>query len=158
MSELSWISTELLRELSAQASSVSRRRKNHNFHRDERAPCQRLLNAVEPDSYIPPHRHLEADKDETIVLLSGRLGMLFFDNNGNVVGDAVLDPSAARFGVTIPASMYHGLVSLATGTVFFEAKAGPYRPLSEDERAPWAPSEGDSAAQAYLATLRKRFG
>jgi cupin fold WbuC family metalloprotein len=106
MTEPSWISTELLRDLSVQAASAPRRRKNHNFHRDESAPCQRLLNAVEPDSYIPPHRHMEADKDETIILLSGRLGMLFFDDNGNVLGDAVLDLAASRFGVTIPPSTY----------------------------------------------------
>ena len=157
MSEPTWITTELLRDLTALAAAAPRRRKNHNFHGDESALCQRLLNAVEPDSYIPPHRHLDPSKDETIVLLSGRIGIVFFDESGNVTSDAVLDVSASRFGVSIPSNIYHSLVSLTTGTVFFEAKAGPYAPLSENERAPWAPGENDSAAAAFLATLRRRF-
>lgn len=157
MSEPNWISTEMLRDLTARAMAAPRRRKNHNFHTGEAAPCQRLLNAVEPDSYIPPHRHLDPDKDETIVLLSGRIGIVFFDETGTITGDAVLDVAASRFGVTIPANTYHSLVALTTGSVFFEAKAGPYRPLAENERAPWAPNESDAAAPAYLATLRRRF-
>lgn len=157
MSEPNWISTELLRDLTAQAIAAPRRRKNHNFHTSDEAPCQRLLNALEPDSYIPPHRHLDPAKDETIVLLSGRIGIVFFDGTGKITGDAVLDIAASRFGVTIPPNTYHSLLALTTGSVFFEAKAGPYRPLTENERAPWAPDESDPAASAYLATLRRRF-
>ena len=157
MSEPNWITTDLLRDLTALAAVAPRRRKNHNFHADESARCQRLLNAVEPDSYIPPHRHLDPCKDETIVLLAGRIGIVFFDESGNVTSDAVLDASASRFGVTIPANTYHSLVSLTAGTVFFEAKGGPYAPLSENERAPWAPGENDATAPAFLATLRRRF-
>jgi len=157
MQEINWITTELLRDLTAQAQSSPRKRRNHNFHSDDAAMCHRLLNAIEPDSYVAPHRHLDPNKDETILLLSGRLGIIFFDDSGRVTGDAVLDPAASRFGVTIPAGVYHSLVSLAIGTVFFEAKAGPYQPLSEEERAMWAPLENDSAATAFLTTLLKRF-
>ncbi|MES2356013.1 MAG: WbuC family cupin fold metalloprotein [Pseudomonadota bacterium] len=157
MNEINWITAELLRDLVAQAQSSLRRRKNHNFHADDEAICHRLLNAIEPDSYIPPHRHLDPNKDETILLLSGRLGIVFFDESGNVTSDAVLDPGASRFGVTIPVGMFHSLIGLTPGTVFFETKAGPYHPLTEEERAVWAPLESDGAAVAYLATLRRRF-
>lgn len=152
-----WITTELLRELTLQAQSSPRQRKNHNFHLNDDAHCHRLLNAIEPDSYVAPHRHLDPSKDETIILLSGRIGIVFFDENGNVVDDAVLDTGANRFGVTIPAGVFHSLISLTTGSVFFESKAGPYSPLSAEERAHWAPLETDLTASAYLATLRKRF-
>ena len=157
MSEPSWINKELLQELTAQAQAAPRKRKNHNFHAGDAAPCQRLLNAVEPESYIPPHRHLDPLKDETLLLLSGRIGIVFFDEQCTITSDAVLDANASRFGVTILAGAFHTLVSLIIGTVFFEAKAGPYAPLSPDERASWAPGEGDPAAAAYLAMLKRRF-
>lgn len=157
MTEAHWISDELLRNLTAEARKAPRRRRNYNFHTDDAAPCQRLLNAAEPDSYIAPHRHLDPTKDETILLLRGRLGVILFDETGDVTAQAVLDATGSRFGVTIAAGTFHTLVALATGSVFFEAKAGPYRPLAGDERAPWAPAEGNPTAAAYLAALHRSF-
>jgi cupin fold WbuC family metalloprotein len=157
MSDLSWISKDLLRELTAQAQAAPRKRKNHNIHVGDAAPCQRLLNAVEPESYIPPHCHRDPGKEETLLLLSGRVGIVFFDDQGAITGDAVLDANALRFGVTIAPGTFHTLVALTSGTVFFEAKAGPYAPLRADERASWAPVEGDPASTAYLAMLKRRF-
>lgn len=157
MTEANWISEELLRKLTEEAQKSPRGRLNYNFHTDESAPCQRLLNAAEPESYIAPHRHMDPAKDETILLLRGRLGVILFDETGDVTRQAVLDATASRFGVTIAAGTFHTLVALATGSVFFEAKAGPYRPLVEEERAPWAPAEGNPAAAAYLAALHRSF-
>ena len=157
MTEERWISDDLLRNLANEARQAPRRRRNYNFHSDDAAPCQRLLNAVEPDSYIAPHRHLDPAKDETILLLRGRLGVILFDGTGAVRVQAILDPTGSRFGMTITAGTFHTLVPLVTGSVFFEAKAGPYRPLAEEERAPWAPAEGEAAAAAYLAALHRRF-
>jgi cupin fold WbuC family metalloprotein len=157
MPEPSWISKDLLRELTAQAQAAPRKRKNHNIHANDAAPCQRVLNAVEPESYIPPHCHLDPRKEETLLLLSGRVGVVFFDEHGAITSDAVLDANALRFGVTIPPGRFHTLVSLTSGTVLFETKAGPYAQLSADERASWAPAEGDPAATAYLAMLKRRF-
>lgn len=154
MAEANWINDDLLRSLIAEARNAPRRRRNYNFHANEAAPCQRLLNAAEPDSYIAPHRHLDPAKDETLLVLRGQLGLILFDEAGNVTAREVLDPTGSRFGVTIGAGTFHTLVSLETGSVFFEAKAGPYQPLSEEERAPWAPAEGQPAATAYLDTLR----
>lgn len=157
MIEVNWISDELLRSLITEARQAPRRRRNYNFHADDAAPCQRLLNAVEPDSYIAPHRHLDPAKDETMLLLRGRLGLILFDERGNVTAHEILDATGARFGVTIAAGTFHTLVALATGSVFFEAKAGPYRLLAEEERARWAPTEGDPDATGYLAALHSRF-
>jgi cupin fold WbuC family metalloprotein len=157
MAEPNWISDDLLRNLIAEARDAPRRRRNYNFHSDDAAPCQRLLNAAEPDSYIAPHRHLDPAKDETIVLLRGRMGLILFDEHGAVAAHAVLDSTGSRFGVTIAAGTFHTLVTLATGSVFFEAKAGPYRPLADEERAAWAPAEGSPTAVPYLATLSRLF-
>ncbi len=152
-----FIDAALLDQTSAAARTSPRGRKNHNFHAADDAACHRLLNAVEPGSYIPPHRHLDPAKDEAMIVLRGRLGVVFFDDAGRVTAQAVLAPGSAQVGVEIPHGTYHTVLALETGTVFFEAKAGPYLPLTAEERAPWAPGEGGEGAAAYLAGLEKEL-
>lgn len=157
MSTPVWIDQALLDDVTSAAQQSPRLRKNRNFHEDEAAPCNRLLNAIEPDSYIRPHRHSHRDKDESIICVRGRLGALFFDEHGTVRDTATLEAGGATIGVDIPHGSFHSLVALEPGTVFFEAKAGPYAPLGDDEIADWAPAEGAPNAPAYHESLRKRF-
>ena len=86
MKGLSVIDTSLLDDVAAEARSSRRRRHNRNLHASDNEPCNRLLNAVEPDSYVPPHRHLDPAKDETFAVLRGRFGVIVFDNAGGVHG------------------------------------------------------------------------
>ena len=151
------IDTSLLEATTAAARESPRRRKNHNFHTPASEMANRLLNAVEPGSYIPPHRHLDPAKDETFVVLRGRLGLVCFDEAGDITRLAVLDPGGEVVGANIPHGTYHTLVSLAPGSVFLETKAGPYAPIGDEERAPWAPREGDPQAADYLARLEQLF-
>jgi cupin fold WbuC family metalloprotein len=151
------ITRDLLDIVTGEAKATPRRRKNFNFHACDEAPCNRLLNAMEPNSYIPPHRHLDPEKDETMIVLRGSLGVVFFDGEGNVRETAVLSPGGDAMGVNIPHGEYHTVVCLESGTVFFESKAGPYRPLTAEERAPWAPGEGSAGSVAFLAGLRRPF-
>ncbi len=150
-----FITRDLLDLVTAEAGSSPRLRQNFNFHQEDGAACNRLLNAMEPGSYIRPHRHLDPDKDETLVVLRGRLGVVIFDDSGTIRETAVLSPGGAAMGVDVPHGVMHTFVSLESGTVFFEAKAGPYRPMTEEEKAAWAPSEGSVEAEAYLASLRR---
>ncbi len=151
-----FIDAALLDGVSAAASASPRRRKNHNFHPRDDSTCHRLLNAMEPDSYVPPHRHLDPEKDETFVVLRGRFGVVTFDDAGEVLAAQVLEPGGT-VGVTLPAGTWHSIVALAPGSVFLEAKGGPYVPLSAPERAAWAPGEGSGEATAYLLRLRCLF-
>ena len=145
-----------LAALTEVARGVPRRRRNANFHKSESEPANRLLNAIEPGSYIRPHRHLDPNKDETMVVLKGSLGMLWFDDAGAVAGQAVMAPGGTCV-VNIPHGCWHTLLALEPGTVFFEAKGGPYAPLAADETAGWAPPEGDAAVPGYYASLLARF-
>jgi cupin fold WbuC family metalloprotein len=151
------IDRDFLERVSSQANASPRRRRNHNFHVSETDTCNRLLNAIEPDSYIQPHCHHEAAKDETLIVVRGRLGVIIFDERGTVTATAVLAPAGESVGVNIPHGMYHTLVALEPGSVFFEAKAGPYAPLTSQEKAPWAPAEGELSASTYLADLKRLF-
>lgn len=152
------IDQALLDTLSLEAKVSPRRRKNRNFHENDTDLAHRLLNAIEPDSYIMPHRHLDPGKDETMIVVRGRLGVVFFDEAGQLTQTAVLAPDGTACGVTIPHGVYHTVLACQPGTVFFEAKTGPYVPLSEAERAPWAPGENTPETAAYAQSLRELFG
>jgi cupin fold WbuC family metalloprotein len=145
----------LLDAVTARARASARRRHMHLFHGDYADPVQRMLNALEPDSYVPPHRHFEGDRVEVFMALRGRLGVLEFDDTGAVCRALVLDPRGPARGVEIPMGTWHTIVALDPGTVAYEVKEGPYDPARAKEPAPWAPPEGDPRAPAYLARLRE---
>jgi cupin fold WbuC family metalloprotein len=151
------IDATLLDEVSAEARQSPRGRKNRNFHTNDAQPGHRLLNAIEPGSYIMPHRHLDPNKDETMVVLRGCLGLVTFDDQGMIVDALSIGKGGVAIGMDIPHGTWHTVFALEPGTVFLEAKAGPYLPLSADEKALWAPAEGDSGAAAYLAGLVARI-
>ena len=157
MNPVQIINRELLEKLASLARESPRRRRNYNFHETESDACHRLLNAIEPDSYIQPHCHRAAAKDETLIVVRGRLGVIFFDELGAVTAAVALAPAGESVGVNIPHGVYHTLVALESGSVFFEAKAGPFAPLTPDEKASWAPVEGDAQAAAYLKEIKQRF-
>ena len=145
-----------LTRLSDEARVSPRRRRNRNLHEMGDA-VHRLFNAIEPGSYVRPHRHLSPPKAETMVVVSGRLGLLVFDEGGTVRETAVLEPGGETFGVEVPAGAWHSFVSLAPGTVVFEAKEGPYVPPGGADAAPWAPEEGVPEASKLVAIWNKLF-
>ena len=157
MKTLQIIDHAFLDSISAQAKEALRKRKNFNFHATETDLSHRLLNAIEPHTYIAPHRHLDPRKDESMVIVRGKLGAVFFDAAGQVTETAILAPDGPGMALNIPAGAFHSLVALAPDTVFFEAKAGPYAPLTLEERAPWAPQEGEPGAAEYLTRLVAHF-
>lgn len=150
------IDAALLDELSAEAEASPRLRRNRNLHGDYREPCQRLLNAMEPGSYIRPHRHLDPPKPETFLPLRGRFAALLFDDAGQIVQTVLLGGGDAA-GLDLPAGVWHTIVCLEPDSVFFETKPGPYEPLSDKDFAPWAPSEGAQGTADYLADLIARI-
>lgn len=151
------IDQALLLRAAEAGAAATRRRKNYNFHSSDVDACHRLLNAVEPDSYIPPHCHFDASKDETILILRGRIGMVLFSPEGVITDSCVLEACGNQLGINIPHGQFHTLVALEPGSVFFEAKAGPFRPLKVEEKATWAPNEGDNEATIYLNKLKELF-
>jgi len=151
------IDNALLDQVCAEAAASPRRRKNRNLHPADDHPAHRLLNAMQPDSYIPPHRHLDPDKDETFVVLRGLLGLVLFDDAGHIVRCVKVGAGGAALGVDIPHGTWHTAVALQADTVFLEAKAGPYLPFSATERAPWAPAENTPEASSYLGMLQARL-
>jgi cupin fold WbuC family metalloprotein len=147
----------MVAQLSTEAKLNPRLRKNYNIHPSDESRCHRLLNAIEPDSYIRPHRHLDTEKDEAFILMKGRLGVVTFTDCGEVVETVLLSLAAGDLAVDIPHGVYHTALSLESGTVFYETKAGPYRQLHEDEKAMWSPEETNPQAHTFLVRLRGLF-
>ena len=157
MRKAEFINQQKLNTISSLAKESTRRRKNYNFHSSDDDICHRLLNAMEPDSYIQPHRHLDSNKDETVIVVRGKMGLVIFGDHGDIEEISFLEPNGDVLVANIPSGKYHTWVSLAPDSVFFEAKGGPYRPLAADEKATWAPEEGNQLSQPYLLDLKKMF-
>ena len=151
MTQIRFLASDFLERLAAEAAATPRRRKNFNLHAGPDAPCQRFFNALCADTYVQPHRHADPAKDETLVLLRGKLGAVFFDGAGQVTAARCLLPGQIA---DVPYNTFHTWLALEDGTVFFETKAGPYVPLTPDEKAAFAPPEGDPRAPEYLAWLK----
>ena len=122
-------------------------------------PFQRMLNAIEPQSYTRPHRHLNPPKSEVFVALRGSALVARFDDDGTPIEGTVVSDGGPVRGVAIPPGAWHCMVSLEEGTVLFEAKEGPYIEGADKDFAPWAPWEEDrEAGLAFIASLRAHFG
>lgn len=150
------ITEELLDELSGQARKSPRLRMNYNFHESMEASVHRLLNAVEPDTYIPPHRHKNPDKDESYIVLRGSLLTILFDDEGNITERFCLNPAEGRYGADIPAGTWHCVVVLEPGTIIYEVKPGPYAPITPENMASWAPAADD--AEGIKSFIKRIMG
>lgn len=118
------INEQLLNEVTRQAQASPRLRMNYNFHQSLDEKCHRMLNAVEPGTDVPIHRH--PTKDESFVILRGKVRVTTHNDNGSIIDDIVLDQKEGRFGVNISKGIWHKLESLEPGSVIFECKEGPF--------------------------------
>lgn len=124
------IDKQLLDDVSAQAKESPRLRKNHNFHRSLDEKCHRFLNAVEPGTEVEIHRH--PAKDETFVLLRGRVEVRTYNDDGSIIESVELCPLEGKYGVNIPKGIWHNLETIEPDSVFFECKEGPYSPHDQE--------------------------
>lgn len=151
-----FLDQSLFAELAEKAAANPRGRQNVNFHQMEE-PCHRMAVGLQPHTYVQPHRHLTADKAETLLVLKGRLGILIFSEAGEVLERRVLQAGGDCQGVDLSPGVFHGLVVLEPDSVMFECKAGPYRPVGEGELATWAPREGEAGMAEYHRWMLAQF-
>ena len=123
------IDKKLLDELTQKAKLSPRLRANFDLRNSPNDKSQRMLNALEPGTVMPIHRH--KDTSETCVCICGHFEEYFYDNNGNLTDTIDMLPGGVV--LNIEKGQWHSLKCLESGTVLFEAKDGAYRPLEEDE-------------------------
>ncbi len=124
------IDRALLDKVSEQAKASPRLRMNYNFHQSLDDKCHRMLNALEPGTEVPIHRH--PDKDESFVVLRGKVRSTTYNDDGFVIESVVLCQEDGLYGVDIPKGVWHKLESLESGSVIFECKEGPFVPHEVD--------------------------
>lgn len=105
-------------------------RMNYNFHQSLEDKCHRMLNAVEAGTVVPIHRH--PTKDESFVILRGKVRVTTHNDDGSIIEDVVLSQESGNYGVDIPKNVWHKLESLEPGSVIFECKEGPFVPHDEE--------------------------
>ena len=127
------IDNTLLDDIAQQAYQSERLRMNYNLHDSLDAKAQRLLNALEPGTSLPVHRHRHTA--ETYILIRGRLDVLFYADNGEIVARHELDTQRGNYGIHIPAGQWH-TIDVHTSSVIFEVKDGPYTPLESNDILP----------------------
>ncbi len=149
------INSDLIELKSQHAKNNDRLREIHNFHDSDEATLHRMLNAIQPKSYIMPHRHLEDPKEETIIVLKGSLGCMCFEDDGTIIEDSIcyLSPDADQIGIDLRVGVWHTILALEPDTVVFEVKSGPYKKASDKEFASWAPDYDSPITLEYLAQL-----
>ena len=125
------IDQSLLDSLSAQAAASPRLRMNLDLRNSPDDKSQRMLNAIEPGSPLPIHRHHKSS--ETVVCLRGRLIEVFYDDSGRLQESVELAPNGPVVAINIPIGQWHTVRVLECGTVIMEVKDGPYEPLSEED-------------------------
>lgn len=124
------ITQALLDSLTAHAKASPRLRMNYDLRNSAEDQSQRMLNAMEPGTEIPIHRHQKTS--ETVVCIRGHLREIFYDELDRIVTDVYdLTPGGPCFGLNIPAGQWHSVEVIESGTVILEVKDGPYEPLSD---------------------------
>ena len=152
--------TDHLNALSCEAKQSVCARQHHNIHETYEDPCQRLLNAIEINSYIRPHRHSLDPKVETLIAVRGFFALITFCDDGSVEKivrfgtENYQNDKSNSVGVELQPRTWHTILALVSDSILFELKAGPFNPHAAKEFASWAPEEDSSEeAQAYLQKL-----
>lgn len=125
------IDNQLLDTLSAQAKANPRLRQAFDLRTTPEDQSQRILNAVEPGTILPIHRH--RGSTETIIVLRGKVVQHYYNNAGEKTASFELAPGSAQVGMSVPVGQWHALESLEEGSVIFECKDGAYQPLSAED-------------------------
>lgn len=125
------IDKKVLDELTAKAKASERLRMNYDLRTSSDDTSQRMLNALEPGTVVPVHRHRSTA--ETVIIVRGKVKEILFNEAGEVVEEILMEVGGDCPVLQIPAGQWHSIEALEEGTVIFEAKDGAFAPLSEED-------------------------
>ena len=125
------INTSVLDALTAQAQASPRLRMNLDLRNSPTDQSQRMLNAMEPGTMMPIHRH--RNSSETVVVLRGKVKWLYYNDQGALIDSFVVASDTDLLGLNVPKGQWHSLECLELGTVILETKDGPWEPLGEED-------------------------
>jgi cupin fold WbuC family metalloprotein len=149
------IEDQLVGTAIAASRKSSRKRIILPLHKSPLDPLHRMLNAMQPWSYVQPHRHLNPPKAESVIVLQGAIGYAVFTERGEIEAFYEISAQSPSFGIDTEPGIYHAFFALREDTVLFEVKPGPYDQSSDKDFASWAPKEGSEDVPGYLGKLYK---
>jgi cupin fold WbuC family metalloprotein len=140
----------------AAAAASPRQRIILPIHRSQDALVQRMLNFLQPTTYIAPHLHPLPFASETIHVVQGSIGFLLFSADGQILEQHLLTAGPTGL-IDIEPNVWHGFVALEPNTVILEVKRGPYAGAEDKVFAPWAPTEDSANAATQLVKWKAHF-
>ena len=144
--------TDAIIDQTIRAARSSPRKRAHFILHQPEDPVQRMVNAILPGSYIPPHKHQNPDKIELFAILKGQVAALKFTSDGKIDKIHLLDESGPIKIVDIKPRIYHGFIALKPSALL-EIIQGPYRRATHKHWPDWSPREDDPKAAAFLKNL-----
>ncbi|MEX0663011.1 MAG: WbuC family cupin fold metalloprotein [Balneolaceae bacterium] len=152
--DLFQLSIEMIEEGLEASRERERKRIILPIHRKQEAEVQRLVNFLQPGTYIRPHKHPLDHATESIVLLKGSIRFFTFDDDGEVLTDQIISSSPIPGVLDMEPNVWHSFLVLEEDTILFECKKGPYNAETDKEFAEWAPSERHQTVENWLNKLK----
>ena len=126
-----FINQQLLNSLTAQAKASPRLRMNFDVRNSPEDQSQRMLNALEPGTVMPIHRH--RNSSETVVVLRGRVKWTYYNDKGEITNVFIVAPNSDLVGLNVPMGQWHSLECMESGTVIYSTKDGAWEALKEED-------------------------
>jgi len=152
--DLFQLSDEMIEEGLAASRMSDRKRMILPIHRVQEAEVQRLVNFLQPGTYIRPHKHPLDHATESIILLKGSIRFFTFDDDGRLLTDHVISSAPLPGVLDMEPNVWHSFLVLEEDTILFECKKGPYNADTDKEFAEWAPSEGHQTVEKWMNQLK----
>ena len=150
------ITTEHIHSCVEASKKSPRKRIILPLHKSNDSNLHRMLNAMQPGSYIQPHRHMFPPKAESIIVLQGAIYVFIFTADGEISEVHTVAAGGLNLGIDSEPGVFHTFAAIQEDTVLFEVKPGPYNQADDKDFAPWAPAEGDHGAEEYLQQLYEK--
>ncbi|MCA1802426.1 MAG: WbuC family cupin fold metalloprotein [Rhodothermaceae bacterium] len=139
----------------ASSRKSRRRRILLPLHRSQEDKVQRLINFLQPGTYIRPHKHPGKHDVESIIVMRGSIQFIIFDDIGFIENHFTLQAGTDESLIDIEPGVWHSFIVLEKDTVIFEVKKGPYNSLTDKEFAFWSPVEYTDEASKWVESMEK---
>lgn len=123
------------------------------IHRKQEAEVQRMINFLQPGTYIRPHKHPLPHASESLVLINGSIRFYTFDENGVILSENKIGSKPVSGVLDIEPQVWHSFIVLEEDTILFECKKGPYNAQTDKIFADWSPEEGSADVQNWIESL-----
>lgn len=151
--DLFQLSDEMIEEGIKASRESDRKRIILPIHRKQEAEVQRMINFLQPGTYIRPHKHPLPHATESLIIMSGSIRFFTFDESGTVISETEINSKPVPGVLDIEPRVWHSFIVLEENTILFECKKGPYNAQTDKTFAEWSPEEGSAGVRDWIESL-----